>query len=113
MKLEDGRGTGKLVEVDANHRMLTSAIASDAAEAANRDTEAFLLSSGIFSIGAAAEHKIAYIKNGEASRDLIIDLEIFFNDGGTTSNSNPVFFNCFLNSDRLFAKTYRLPFRGY
>lgn len=98
MKIEDGKGTGVLAEVDENHRMSVSSVSSDRAEAANIDREAFSLSSPVFLIGAAAEHRVFYLSNGEANRDLVIDLERFFVDGGTTSNTKPVFMNCYVNA---------------
>lgn len=98
MKLEDGKGTGVLAQVDASHRIQVASVASDRAEAANIDKDAFILATEIQLVGAAAEHKTFYLSNGEASRDLLIDIEKFSSDGGTTSNTKPVFVKCYLNA---------------
>ena len=98
MKIEDGRGTGKLAEVDDDQRLQVAAIASDRAESANIEREAFIQASDIQAIGAAAEHKTFYLKNGESSRDIVVDIERIFFDGGTTSNTKPLFVKCYLNA---------------
>jgi hypothetical protein len=97
MKLEDGKGTGVLAEVDNDHRLQVSAVASDRAESANIAREAFIQASGIQLIGAAAEHKTFYIKNGESSRDMVVDIERIFFDGGTVSNTKPLFLKAYIN----------------
>jgi hypothetical protein len=98
MKIEDGKGTGRLAEVDENQRLQVSAVASDRAESANIDREAFIQASDIQLIGAAAEHKTIFIKNGESGRDMVIDIEKIFFDGGTTSNTKPLFMKIYLNA---------------
>ena len=98
MKIEDGAGTGILAQVDDEHRLQVSSIASDRAENANISGEAFILACPIFPIAAGVETRISYIENGEASRDLIIDLTQFFTDAGTTSNSKPTFVNLYFNA---------------
>jgi hypothetical protein len=98
MKLEDGAGTGTLAKVDDGQRLLVSAISSDRAEQANVDLEAFIMATEIFTISAATETRVAYISNGEASRDLIIDLERFFTTGGNTNFNRPVIMRCHINA---------------
>lgn len=97
-KIEDGKGTGRLAEVDTSNRLSVVSVSSDRAEAANIDREAFVLASEIFSIGAGAEHRVFYFSNGEAARDLVIDLEKFSTDGGSTSNNKPVTMKCYVNA---------------
>ena len=98
MKLEDGKGTGTLAEVDGDQRLQVASISSDRAESANFDKESFVLSTNKFSIGAGVEYRVAYISNGEASRDMVIDLERFYTDGGSTSNTKPITFRCYVNA---------------
>ena len=98
MKVEDGKGTGFLAEVDTEHRLQVSSVSSDRAESANIRNEAFVQASDVYSIGAAAEHKVFYIENGEASRELVVDIEKISFDGGTTSNTKPLTMKCYLNA---------------
>jgi hypothetical protein len=98
MKLEDGKGTGVLAEVDSGHRVQVSAISSDRAEQANIDLEAFAMSTDVYTITAATEHRIAYVSNGEATRELIIDLERFFASLGNTNFDRPVIIRCYVNA---------------
>ena len=98
MKLEDGKGTGVLAQVDGEHRLQVSSIASDRAESANIAKEAFIMACPIFAIAAGVETRISYIANGEASRNLIIDVTQYFSDGGTTSNSKPTYVNFYINA---------------
>lgn len=97
MKVEDGKGSGRLAEVDENNRLSVSSISSARAESSNIGREAFILASEVQLIGAAAEHRTFYISNGESSRDLIVDIENFCFDGGTTSNTKPLFVKTYLN----------------
>ena len=98
MKLEDGKGTGTLAEVDKDQRLQVQSISSDRAESANNLLEAFVVASPIFAISAATEHRLFYISNGEASRNLIVDLERVFSDGGPTNFDKPVVLRCYLNA---------------
>ena len=98
MKLEDGKGTGRLAQVDENQRLQVASVSSDRAESANIDSEAFIQATDTQSIGAAAEHKTVYIENGESSRSLVIDIEKISLDGGTTSNTKPLYMKCYINA---------------
>jgi hypothetical protein len=98
MKIEDGKGTGVLAEVDDGQRLQVAAISSDRAEQANVDLEAFVMSTPIFTIAAGVETRLAYINNGEASRDLIVDLERYYTTGGNTNYNRPVIMRCYINS---------------
>jgi len=98
MKLEDGAGTGVLAKVDSGQRLQVAAISSDRAEQANVDLQAFVMSTDIFTIAASTETKVAYISNGEASRDLIIDLERYYTTGGNTNFDRPVIMRCYINA---------------
>jgi len=97
MKIEDGAGTGRLAQVDTSQRLQVNSISSDRAESANISKEAFVLSSGTFSIGAAAEYKVFYLSNGEASRDLVIDIVRLSSNAGTASNTKPTFVKTYIN----------------
>lgn len=97
MKLEDGKGTGVLAEVDDKHRVQVAAISSDSAESANIDGEAFIMASLTQVIAAGVEHKTVYIENGESSRNLIVDIERVFFDGGSTTNIKPLIVRIYLN----------------
>lgn len=98
MKLEDGKGTGVLAEVDKDQRLQVGAVSSDRAEKSNLDLEAFVMSTDIFTIAAATETRLAYISNGEASRDLIVDLERYYTSGGNTNFNRPVIMRCYVNA---------------
>jgi hypothetical protein len=98
MKLEDGAGTGKLAKVNEVQRLLVAATSSDRAEESNLNLEAFVMATEIHTIAAATETRIAYIANGEASRDMIVDLERFFTSGGNTNFNRPVIVRCYINA---------------
>jgi hypothetical protein len=97
-KIQDGKGSGRLAEVGTDHRLKVSSIASDRAVQSNINGEAYLFATPIFLIGAGAEHKIAYINNGETQQSLVIDIETLSFDGGTTSNSKPLFVKYYINA---------------
>ena len=82
-KIRDGRGSGRMAEVDEKFRFKVAAVASDSAFISNQEGQAFVYSTPIFSIGAAAEHKIAYISNDENSNVLAMYV---FNIIDTKSN---------------------------
>ena len=75
MKIEDGRGTGKLAEVDTNNRMLTQAASStELHENSRTDAEVYMFSTGAFITisTTATETGIFYLKNTSTTKDLYI-----------------------------------------
>lgn len=75
MKIEDGKGTGRLAQVDTNNRMLTQAAAStELHENSKTDAEVYMFSTGAFITisTTATETGILYIKNTNTTKDLFI-----------------------------------------
>jgi hypothetical protein len=98
MKIYDGKGSGRQAEVGEDFKLKVNSEASDSAFIANQSGLSFIYSTPILSVGAAAEYGVAYIANSENSASLIIDLEKIHFDGGTTSNTKPLFVKFYVNS---------------
>ena len=75
MKIEDGKGTGKVAQVDTNSRLLTqSASSTELHENSIKDEEVYMFSTGSFiDINTLnTETGIMYVKNTSSTKNLYI-----------------------------------------
>lgn len=83
MIIEDGKGSGRKAQVDADNRLRTNSINLDQQVASNNTGDAYNINSGNITFSAAGT--LLYIKNNE-DLDLVIETIIIGQGSGTTSN---------------------------
>lgn len=102
--IEDGKGSGRLAEVNSDNKLETSSISrSEQAEAAINE-KSFLIGSSVVVLTTASESGILYVKNNEES-DLIIT-GVNITSGDMSGSSAKVFLvKAYLNGTGLSAGT--------